>query len=95
MAFGIDLHWLPHAQGSLELAKVVKKLHPSIPVIFGGLSSSFFYEELIGYPQVDFVVRGDSAEEPVLRLMQRIKAKGTFEDIPNLSWKDKNGVRTP
>ena len=23
-AFGIDLHWLPHAHGSLELAKVVK-----------------------------------------------------------------------
>ena len=47
LAFGIDLHWLPHAQGSLELARVVKGIHPSIPIIFGGLSSTFFYEELI------------------------------------------------
>jgi len=92
VAFGIDLHWLPHAQGSLEMAQVIKKLHPSIPVIFGGLSSTFFYEELIGYPQVDFVVRGDSTEEPVLQLMRRIKNKGAFEDIPNLSWKDEYGV---
>jgi hypothetical protein len=71
---------------------VIKKLHPSIPVIFGGLSSTFFYEELIGYPQVDFVVRGDSTEEPVLQLMRRIKSKGAFDDIPNVSWKDKDGA---
>jgi len=92
LAFGIDLHWLPHAQGSLELARVVKRLHPSIPVIFGGLSASHFYQELIEYPQVDFVVRGDSTEEPVLRLMRRIKEGGPVGDVPNLSWKDKQGA---
>lgn len=91
VAFGIDLHWLPHAQGSLELARIVKKLHPSIPVIFGGLSSTYFYKELIDYPQVDFVMRGDSTEEPMLRLMRSIKRGGGFEEIPNLSWKDKDG----
>jgi len=40
--FGIDLHWLPHAHGSLELAKILKELHPEIPVVFGGLSASYF-----------------------------------------------------
>ena len=54
-AFGIDLHWLPHAHGSLEVAALCKKHHPEIPVIFGGYSSSYFHEELIRYPQVDFV----------------------------------------
>ena len=39
-AFGIDLHWLVHAQGSLELARIVKKYHPETPSIFGGLSAS-------------------------------------------------------
>lgn len=92
VAFGIDLHWLPHAQGSLELARAVKKLHPSIPVIFGGLSASYFYRELIEYPQVDFVVRGDSTEEPVLQLMRRIKLGTPVDDVPNLSWKDKQGA---
>jgi len=92
VAFGIDLHWLPHAQGSLELARVVKKLHPSIPVIFGGLSASHFHRELIEYPQVDFVVRGDSTEEPVLRLMQWIKSGAPVGDVANLSWKDKQGA---
>ena len=40
VAFGIDLHWLPHAHGSIEVARVVKKLHPNTPVIFGGLSAT-------------------------------------------------------
>jgi hypothetical protein len=26
-AFGIDLHWLPHAHGSVELAKIIKNIH--------------------------------------------------------------------
>jgi len=91
-AFGIDLHWLPHAHGSLELARIVKELHPSTPVIMGGLSSTYFHKELITYSQVDYVVRGDSTEAPMLQLMRRIKAGEPVDDIPNLSWKDKNGA---
>lgn len=92
LAFGIDLHWLPHAHGSLELARLLKRLHPSIPIIFGGFSATYFYRELILYPEVDFIVRGDSTEEPVLKLMQRLKRKAPVEDVPNLSWKDGDGV---
>jgi len=91
-AFGIDLHWLPHAHGSLELARIVKELHPSTPVIMGGLSSTYFHKELITYLQVDFIVRGDSTETPMLQLMKRIKAGEPVDDIPNLSWKDSNGA---
>ncbi len=89
-AFGIDLHWLPHAQGSLELAKIIKKYHPQTPVIFGGLSSTYFHNELIGYPQVDFVIRGESAEVPLLRLLSAIQNKHEFSSVPNLTYK-KNG----
>lgn len=90
-AFGIDLHWLPHAHGSIELAKICKKYHPDIPVIFGGLSSSYYHEELISYPFVDFVVRGDSTEEPMLQLMRAIKNNLPFDKIPNLTWKNPDG----
>ena len=36
--FGIDLHWLPHAHGSIEVARLLKRLHPQIPIVFGGIS---------------------------------------------------------
>ncbi|MFA9496115.1 MAG: cobalamin-dependent protein, partial [Candidatus Bathyarchaeota archaeon] len=38
--FGLDLHWLPHAAGSLDLAEIVKKHHPDAPILLGGLSAS-------------------------------------------------------
>lgn len=91
-AFGIDLHWLPHAHGSLALADIVKRAHPTTPVIMGGLSASYFHQELINYPEVDFVVRGDSTEAPMLHLMQCIKEGKSVEHIPNLSWKDADGT---
>jgi len=86
-AFGVDLHWLVHAQGSLELARIVKEHHPDIPVIFGGLSASYFHRELIAYPQVDYVVRGDSAEEPLRQLMAAIRDGRPPDDVPNVTWK--------
>ena len=92
-AFGIDLHWLPHAQGSLEVAKICKKYHPSIPVIFGGYSATYFHEELIRYPEVDFIIQGDSTEEPLLQLMNAVnhQSNSNFNTIPNLVWKDSSG----
>ncbi|MFC4802395.1 TIGR04190 family B12-binding domain/radical SAM domain protein [Neobacillus sp. GCM10023253] len=87
-AFGIDLHWLPHAHGSIELAKIVKQLHPDTPIIFGGLSATYYHKELIQYPFIDFVMRGDSTEKLMLLLMNKLETGNThFADIPNLTWK--------
>jgi B12-binding domain/radical SAM domain protein len=87
-AFGIDLHWLPHAHGSIEIAKICKKHHPGTPVIFGGLSASYFHEELAAYDCVDYVLRGDSTEEPLRRLMMALRGKGKLDDVPNLTYRD-------
>jgi B12-binding domain/radical SAM domain protein len=94
-AFGIDLHWLPHAQGSLEIAKIVKQHHPLVPTIFGGLSSSYYHRELIDYPQVDYVIRGDSTEEPTRLLMDAILKKEDPYDIPNVTWKKDKVYENP
>jgi len=92
LIFGIDLHWMPHVQGSLALAEIVKKYHPNTPVIFGGLSSTYYHEELIRcYPNIDYVMRGDSTEDPLRQLLAAIKTGGSFEDIPNLTWRDGQG----
>ncbi len=91
-AFGIDLHWMPHAHGSLEVARLVKQYHPGTPVIFGGFSSTYFHQQLITRPEVDFVVRGDSTEEPMRMLMAYLRGdRGAVKspaDIPNLTFCD-------
>lgn len=96
LAFGIDLHWMPHCHGSIALADICKKYHPDIPVIFGGLSSSYFHKDLIdNYRNIDYVLRGDSTEAPLLQLMNYIKTgEGDLSQIPNLTWRDIEGNTT-
>lgn len=90
--WAIDLHWLPHTHGALALAELVKKHHPDALVLMGGLSSSYYHEELIQNPNVDFVMRGDSTEEPVLELVRRLRTGQALEGVPNLTWKQVDGT---
>ena len=88
---GIDLQWATHTDGLLDLACTIKKFHPDTPIIVGGLTASHFWRELLCYPQIDFVMRGDSTEYPLLRLMNVLKDGGHLEEVPNLAWRDKSG----
>lgn len=90
--FGIDLHWLPHCHGAIEVARLVKQHHPDAPVIFGGLSSSYYHDELIEYDCVDYVVRGDSTEEPMLQLVDRLERGGDLHHVDNLTWTDNGEI---
>jgi B12-binding domain/radical SAM domain protein len=91
-AFGIDLHWLPHVDGSLSLAELVKKHHPDRPVILGGLSATYYHEEIMrDYPFVDFIVCGESTEEPLRLLLKSIQKGEGYEQVPNLVWRKGNG----
>ncbi len=89
--YGISFHWLPHVQGSLEIAGMIKKIHPESPVIMGGLSSSYFYEELINCKEVDYVLRGDSVEEPFYRLIDTLTRGKEPCNVPNLAYKKNEG----
>ncbi|MEA3310401.1 MAG: TIGR04190 family B12-binding domain/radical SAM domain protein [Chloroflexota bacterium] len=90
-AFAIDLHWLPHAHGALEVARLVKKHHPDAPVIVGGYSASYFHQELVRYPFVDYVLRGDSTEVPLERLLTCLLAGDDTKSVPNLTYLDAQG----
>ena len=89
--YAIDLHWMPHCHGSVEIAKIVKKYHPDAIVEFGGFSSSYYYQELIALPWIDMVMRGDSTEIPHVKMMQTLEKGGDLSEVPNLTWKDKEG----
>ncbi|WP_231480614.1 TIGR04190 family B12-binding domain/radical SAM domain protein [Thiomonas sp. FB-Cd] len=92
-AIGIDLHWLPHCHGALEVARIAKEILPDTPIIMGGLSSSYFHEELITYPQVDYVLRGDSTEPPLHQLLLALRDGSDLTTIPNLTWKKAGAVQ--
>jgi B12-binding domain/radical SAM domain protein len=85
--FGIDLHWLPHAHGGPAVAALLKRLHPEIPIVFGGISATYFHEELARDPAVDFVLRGSVTEPSFLALLREVKGNRCYATVPDLTWK--------
>jgi B12-binding domain/radical SAM domain protein len=89
--FAVELHWCVHSQGAIEVAKLLKKLHPHSMVILGGLTSSIFAEEIIRkYDFIDAVIRGE-AEKPFLELMKALEKNDGLENVPSLTFRDSNG----
>jgi B12-binding domain/radical SAM domain protein len=88
--FGIDLHWCVSSHGSIEIARICKRTHPNSLVILGGLTASFFHDEIVmGFPFVDAVVRGE-AEEVLSQIIKCKDDKKYFKNIPNLTYLDEN-----
>ncbi len=91
--FGIDLHWMVHANGSLEIAKICKRYHPETPIVFGGLSASCFRKELLEeFTCVDYVIRGDS-EKPLSELLEYLSGKRNLSEVSNLCWREGESFR--
>jgi radical SAM superfamily enzyme YgiQ (UPF0313 family) len=86
--FGIDLHWLPHAQGGPAVAALLKRIHPETPIVFGGISATYFHRELIEDPAVDFVLRGSVTEPSLLALVGELEGGRRFDRVPGLTWKE-------
>ena len=92
-ALGISFHWMIHVQGALSIADRFKQYHRDIPVLFGGISASYFYRELIQYSFVDFIIRGNITYQPLASLLSKFKHEvQEFSDIPNLCYKSNGQV---
>jgi B12-binding domain/radical SAM domain protein len=88
--FAIGLHWHHHAQGAIEIAKLCKRLHPDSPVILGGITATYFHEEIIKrYDFVDAVIRGEG-EKPMLEFVKTIQNHGNLAEVPNLTYRMKD-----
>jgi clorobiocin biosynthesis protein CloN6 len=90
---GIDLHWMVHVQGSLEVARLIKSIRPEIPIIFGGISSTYYADELIQYPFIDMVMKGYDTLQPMDELLAATKRGGDLAGVPNLWWKSEGTIR--
>ena len=92
--FGFDLHWMTQCQGAVELAAVLKQVHPDALTIFGGISATYYASQLIEYPSVDVVVQGYDTLEPVRELVRQVRTgRRDFHAIPNLLYKVEGEVQ--
>ncbi len=91
----VVLEHLHRCRGALDTAAIVKEFLPQTPVALFGAVASHFHDELVSLPVVDYVVSGDSVEEPLLQLLESISGEVGLDQLPNLTYKDGSGsVRT-
>ena len=89
---GIDLHWYVHSYDAMRIADIVKQQTDAF-VVIGGFTSTFFSQEIMAnFDSVDAIIRGD-AEIPLLDLMKNLP-KDTLEEVPNLIYRTKRGIKT-
>ena len=69
----IDLHWHHQSYDVMEMVKKVKAAFPSVYVLLGGYTASFFHEEIMrNFDGVDGIIRGE-AEVPILELANALQ----------------------
>lgn len=88
---GLDLHWMVHVQGSLAVAERLRRVRPEVPIVFGGISSTYYAVELVRYPFVDMVMRGYDTHAPMEALLDALGDEAALARVPNLLWKDRRG----
>ncbi|WP_337860488.1 TIGR04190 family B12-binding domain/radical SAM domain protein [Ferroplasma sp.] len=92
--FGIDLHWLPHVHGAINIAKIIKKINPEAKVLLGGFSSSYFSSDIMKtFPDIDFVLKGDLQEFNVAKLIDVIENNGNLQEVPDLVYRENSNIK--
>jgi len=75
-------------KSAVSLAERLKKLYPASIICFGGVHPSADPEEVLSFPQVDVVIRGEG-ETPLIELYRCVKEGRDFTHIKNLSYRHK------
>jgi radical SAM superfamily enzyme YgiQ (UPF0313 family) len=91
LCLGISLLTGPMIQTAVRVARAVKKLRPSLPIVFGGWHPTLVPEQTLVPDFVDAIVRGQG-ELTLLELAQRLAEGKDWHGVRGLSFKDDGGT---
>lgn len=89
---GFDLHWMIHVHGTLALCERLKQLRPDIKILLGGISATYYADELVRYPYVDWVMTGYDTHAPMRELLRRVAEGRSVVGVENLVHKEGAGL---
>lgn len=93
LCFGISAMIGYQIYSALNIAKRIKKLHPEIPIVWGGWHPSIQPEQTAKNEHVDYLVRGQG-ENTFYELIKAIEQNGGFESILGLTYKCDGQIRS-
>jgi len=80
--------------GGIEIARIAKRIKPSVKVVFGGIGATFLWEHfLTHFHEIDFIVRGEG-EYTFRDLVTCIEdeAQASLEDIRGIAFRKEGAV---
>ena len=81
----------PQMVAAIETSKEIRRMHPEVPIVWGGYFPSIYSDATLNARYVDYVVRGQG-EDTLLELLDAIRGRRPFEGINGLSFKDVFGL---
>lgn len=81
----------PQMAAAMETCREIRKLHPQIPIVWGGYFPAIYPDTALNAKYVDFVVRGQG-EDTLLELLDALRGNRSLESILGLSYKDAFGL---
>ncbi|MBN2151627.1 MAG: cobalamin-dependent protein [Candidatus Lokiarchaeota archaeon] len=90
---GVDLHWIVHSAGAIDLLRLVKKKFPSTFTLLGGFSATYYAKEIITeYDFIDGIIQGDG-EAPLVQLLKNVKkGRDGLSKVPNLIFRNEGRI---
>jgi len=91
---GIDLHWWVHSAGAMETARLIKEIDSSVTTLLGGITSSYYAEEIIrDFACIDYILTGECDESIVSFVIYILNGETNLDCIPGLVYRDTKGIR--
>jgi radical SAM superfamily enzyme YgiQ (UPF0313 family) len=91
----MDLHWHHQSYDVIQTARQIKKAFPHVYLLLGGMTASFYHQEILAnYNAIDGIIRGEG-EIPIQTLMEALQdGRKDLGQVPNLSWRRKSEIVT-
>jgi len=90
--FAVSFNWVFHANSALEIARTCKRLHPNSLVIIGGLTATWFAEEIMRkHLFIDAVLLGE-CEESIVKFVKNYKGK-RLDGVDGIFFRDESRLK--
>jgi radical SAM superfamily enzyme YgiQ (UPF0313 family) len=95
LVVGVSLHWHPQSYDAIEFARALKSALPGVYVVLGGLTASYYADEIMrSFQFIDGVIRGDG-DTPIVSLVQQLQGSAPqLSAVSNLVWRDNGAIVT-
>ncbi len=82
----------PQTVGAVASCREVRRLFPTVPIVWGGYFASNYTQATLNAAYVDFAVRGQG-EQTFLELLEALRGRRDLKDIAGLSYKDSTNAQ--